>query len=131
VGQVWSGPAWIFAAIVFVFDLAEEIAGDAMDIEGDRQRASRSIAIRLGKQPALYISALLFGLVVALTFVPVVVGWLGLTYLFIIAVMDALIIYFVMQLLKSQGPAEGRAWMRRLYISGSIGLLAFLIGLFL
>ncbi len=131
VGQTWNPVVWVFAAIAFFFDLAEEIAGDAMDAEGDRERDSRSIAIRWGKQAALYLSAGLFALVIILTFVPVVLGWLGLTYLFIIGSVDALIIYFVTHLLKSQPPAEGRRWMRLLYISASLGLLAFLIGTFL
>ena len=130
VGRPGSPVVWAFAAIVFFFDLAEEIAGDAMDAEGDQKRHSHSFAIRWGKERALSLSGLLFFLVVMLTFVPVVEGWLGLTYLFIIAVMDALIIYFGTRLLKSQTPEAGRAWMRRLYISGTLGLLAFLIGTF-
>jgi geranylgeranylglycerol-phosphate geranylgeranyltransferase len=131
VGRPGSPVVWAFAAIVFFFDLAEEIAGDAMDAEGDQKRHSHSFAIRWGKERALSLSGLLFLLVVMLTFVPVVEGWLGLTYLFIIAVMDALIIYFGTRLLKSQTPEAGRAWMRRLYLSGTLGLLAFLIGIFL
>ncbi len=131
VGRPWSGVLWVFAGIVFLFDLAEEIAGAAMDAAGDRERGSRSIAIRWGKQPALYLSAGLFALVIGLTLVPVMLGWLGLTYLFIMGGVDTLIIYFVTHLLKSQTPEEGRRWMRRLYISASLGLLAFLIGSFL
>lgn len=129
-GRPWSGVVWVFAAIAFLFDLAEEIAGDAMDAEGDRQRNSRSIAIVWGRQPALYLSAGLFMLVIGLTLVPVALGWLGLPYLFIMGIVDGLIIYFAAHLLKSQAPAEGRRWMRRLYISASLGLLAFLIGVF-
>ena len=128
VGRIWSGTVWVFGSIAFFFDLAEEIAGDAMDAEGDRLRGSKSIAIVWGKQGALYLSGLLFGLVIVLTFIPVVWGWLGLTYLLIIGLTDFLIIYFGMQLLKSQTPEEGRKWMRRLYIGASLGLLAFLIG---
>ncbi len=131
VDRPWSGVVWVFGGIVFCFDLAEEIAGDAMDAQGDRERGSRSIAILWGKQAALYLSAGLFGLVILLTFVPVVLGWLGLTYLFTMGLVDALIIYFVTHLLKSRTPTEGRRWMRFLYISASLGLLAFLIGTFL
>jgi geranylgeranylglycerol-phosphate geranylgeranyltransferase len=90
-------------------------------------RASTSIAIVPGKQTALRISAGLFGLVVALSVLPIIWGGLGLSYLLPIALMDLLIIFFVGRLLRSRTPAEGR-WARRgLYLSASLGLLAFLM----
>ncbi len=130
VGQVWNKIVWLFGLIAFTFDLAEEIAGDAMDAEGDRKRASKSIAIVRGKQAALRISAVLFGLVVILTFLPVLWGDLGLVYLIPILLTDLLIVLFVVNLLRSQTPVEGRRWMRWLYLSATAGFLAFLIGSF-
>ena len=41
---------WIFGLIAFMFDLAEEIAGDAMDMAGDQKRSSKSLAILYGKR---------------------------------------------------------------------------------
>jgi len=61
VGDPWNSDVWLFAAMALVFDLAEEIAGDAMDAEGDRRRGSRSIALLWGRRAALRISASLFG----------------------------------------------------------------------
>ncbi len=130
VGQPWNPLVWVFALIAFCFDLAEEIAGDAMDIEGDRQRGSKSIAIMRGKQTALRLSAMLFGLVILLTFLPVVWGGLGAPYLLPIALNDILIVVFLIGLLKSQTPQEGRRMMRRLYLTASFALLVFLIGSF-
>ncbi len=40
----------------------------------------------------------------------------------------ATISFFVIRLLRSQTPGAGRRAMRGLYLSGSLGLLAFLIG---
>ncbi|MBX0331118.1 UbiA family prenyltransferase [Oscillochloris sp. ZM17-4] len=128
VGQPWSPTVWTFALIALVFDLAEEIAGDAMDAEGDQQRGSRSIALMRGRAAALRISGALFGLVVLLTLLPVGRGTFGLAYLMPIGLMDLLIIFFVTRLLGSHTPAEGRKAMRGLYLSGSLGLLASLIG---
>jgi geranylgeranylglycerol-phosphate geranylgeranyltransferase len=130
VGQLWNPLVWVFSAIAFFFDLAEEIAGDAMDAEGDQKRRSRSFAILRGKQAALRLSGILFGLVVILTFLPFGLGWLGLNYLVIISITDILILYFMIKLLKSQTPAAGRRAMRGLYLSASLGFLAFLIGSF-
>ncbi|NTW97276.1 MAG: UbiA family prenyltransferase [Oscillochloris sp.] len=131
VGQPWSRTVWLFALIALVFDLAEEIAGDAMDAEGDQRRGSHSIAIVRGRQAALRVSGALFGLVVALTLLPLGWGGLGLAYFIPISLTDLLIVFFVARLLRSQTPAAGRRAMRGLYLSGSLGLLAFLVGSFL
>ncbi len=126
VGHPWHPTVWTFALIALVFDLAEEIAGDAMDAEGDQQRGSRSLALVYGRTTALRISATLFGLVALLTLLPW--GTLGLAYRIPILLTDLLIGFFVIRLLRSQTPAAGRRAMRGLYLSGSLGLLAFLIG---
>ena len=128
VGQIWNPIVWVFGSIAFFFDLAEEIAGDAMDAEGDQQRASRSIAIVRGKRAALRLSAVLFGVVVLLSFLPVLQGWLDWLYLAIISLTDILIVIFTVKLLRSRTPETGRGWMRRLYVCASLGMLAFLIG---
>jgi geranylgeranylglycerol-phosphate geranylgeranyltransferase len=38
VGEPWNKIVWCFALIGFFIDLGEEIAGDAMDIEGDKKQ---------------------------------------------------------------------------------------------
>ena len=127
VGQVANRMVWIFGLIAFIFDLAEEIAGDAMDMEGDQERASKSIAIVYGKQTALRISGLLFLGMVALTILPVIAGETGLAYLLPIAVMDAVILIFAVKLLRSRTPQEGRGAMRVLYLSATFGLVVFVL----
>ena len=61
VGQTWKPAVWMFALIAFCFDLAEEIMGDVMDAEGDRQRGSKSIAITRGRAFALRLAGSLIG----------------------------------------------------------------------
>lgn len=130
VGQAANPLLWIFALIAFVFDLAEEIAGDAMDMAGDQKRASKSIALIYGKRSALRISGLLFGVMVLLTFFPLFWGETSLAYLIPISIMDMVILYFTYKLLKSLTPQEGRGSMRNLYLSASFGLLIFIISRF-
>jgi geranylgeranylglycerol-phosphate geranylgeranyltransferase len=43
-----NGLVLTFGALAFLFDLGEEIASNAMDVEGDSLRSSRSIAARSG-----------------------------------------------------------------------------------
>lgn len=131
VRQTTNPLVWIFALIAFCFDLAEEIAGDAMDMEGDKQRASRSLALRFGKPVALCTSAFLFTVVILLTFIPILLGEISLAYIIPIALMDMIIVVFTIRLLKSATPRQGRASMRVLYISATLGLLAFVLSRFL
>ncbi|MEO8355716.1 MAG: UbiA family prenyltransferase [Chloroflexota bacterium] len=128
VGQPWNQVVWCFALMAFFIDLGEEIAGDAMDIEGDKKRASRSIAIMRGRNFALGVSGSLFGLVVLISFVPVLLGWLGTSYLLMISLTDLLIIVFTIRLLRSKTPEEGRRAMRGIYLGALFGLSAFIIG---
>jgi geranylgeranylglycerol-phosphate geranylgeranyltransferase len=131
VGQANNRMVWVFASFAFFFDLAEEIAADAMDVEGDQKIGSQSIAILHGRQRALRISAILFGLVVMISLLPVLWGEAGLAYLIPISITDIMIIYFAIKLLRSQSPAEGRWSIRGLYLSASLGLFAFLLGTFI
>jgi geranylgeranylglycerol-phosphate geranylgeranyltransferase len=127
VGDTWNEIVWVFGLIAFFIDLGEEIAGDAMDIEGDKKRNSQSIAIRRGRSFALAISASLFGLAILLSLTPVFFGWLGRGYLSLVLILDIIVILFTIKLLKSRTPKEGRLAMRGIYMSALVGMLGFLL----
>jgi geranylgeranylglycerol-phosphate geranylgeranyltransferase len=128
VGQPWDGMVWCFALMAFLIDLGEEIAGDAMDIEGDQKRGSRSIGIRRGKSFALRISAALFGLVIPISWIPVLWGWAGASYLVLIGITDVLIVVYTVRLLRSETSEEGRKAMRGIYLGALFGVLAAILG---
>ena len=127
VGEPWNKIVWTFGLIAFFIDLGEEIAGDAMDMEGDKKRGSRSIAIRYGRKSALLISAKCFGLVVLISLIPIVLKWLGGSYMLMMFIMDAIIILFTARLLKSKISEDGRRAMRNIYLGALVGMLAFII----
>ena len=127
----WNSIVWTFALMAFCVDLGEEIAGDAMDMEGDRKRGSRSIALLKGKRLALQITITLWCLVVLLSFLPAIMGWLGISYLIPILITDGWLIYFSFRLWKSQNPESGRRAMRGAYLGATLGIIAFLIGRFI
>jgi geranylgeranylglycerol-phosphate geranylgeranyltransferase len=128
VGEPWNRIVWCFAWMAFFIDLGEEIAGDAMDIEGDKKRGSRSIAILRGRNIALALSGSFFGLVILLGLIPVVFGWLGTSYLLLILLTDILIILYTRRLLMSKTSEEGRKAMRGIYLGALFGLLASIMG---
>ena len=112
-----NGLVVTFAALAFLFDLGEEIASDAMDVEGDSIRSSRSIAATVGRAKALRISGVAFALFVALTFLPYAAGWLGPVYLACAAVAGLCMSYLAARLVRSATIAEGRVFVRRLYLA--------------
>jgi|AutmiccommuBRH23_1029490.scaffolds.fasta_scaffold00023_83 geranylgeranylglycerol-phosphate geranylgeranyltransferase len=130
VGQAANLMVWIFGVIAFFFDLAEEIAGDAMDMEGDQKRGSRSLAILHGKQTALKVSGILFVVMILLTLLPILLGETSLAYILPIVLMDVVIIFFTIRLTRSKTHKEGHQAMRGLYISATIGLVAFILSRF-
>lgn len=131
VGDPWNRNAWVFSAMAFFIDLGEEIAGDGMDMEGDRIKGSRSLALTIGRQPALWIAVTMWGLVILLGWLPILGGWMGWPYAVLILLTDGLILYFSRRLLKANTPAEGRKAMRGVYLGAMLILLGFIFGQFL
>lgn len=125
-GVPLSKTVWFFAMIAALVDLGEEIAADAMDMAGDRLIRSNSLALRYGRHAALQVSRGIFFIVIVLTIVPFVLQWFTLTYIAPIAVMDVMIAYSTLRLLKSDNDA-GRMHIRRLYLGATAGLLLFLL----
>ncbi|PKN91172.1 MAG: prenyltransferase [Chloroflexi bacterium HGW-Chloroflexi-6] len=125
-GKPFETIVWFFAIWVMLIDLGEEIAADAMDLEGDRLSGSRSLALIFGREPALKISAGIFFLVVAASSLPFLSGWLGWIYLFPFLLTDVVILYATSKLLDSS-IANRRKYIRWIYLSGLVTLLIFII----
>jgi geranylgeranylglycerol-phosphate geranylgeranyltransferase len=117
---------WYFAIIVMLINLGEEIAADAMDIEGDSRVGSRSLALVFGRENALKISGAIFLLVIVVSSLPFFLEWLEWIYLFPILLMDILILYSTSKLLDSR-IVNRRIYIRWIYLSGLMAFLIFII----
>lgn len=126
VGDPWNKIVLTFSIMAFLLNLGEEIAADAMDAEGDKKRNSKSIAIIMGRKVALFISSIVFSLVILISFIPIYFSWLGLSYIIIILIADVIIIISVLKLLKSQTPEEGHFCIKQIYRSALLIPLAFI-----
>lgn len=119
-------PVVLFLAVMTMFvDLGEEIAADALDVEGDRQSGSRSLAVMLGPDKAMRIAAAIFALVIAGSSVPFVARWFGWMYLPPIIAFDTVVAWSVWRLLDSMTPQKLR-YIRRIYLAGTAMLLALI-----
>jgi geranylgeranylglycerol-phosphate geranylgeranyltransferase len=124
---ILNGVVLTFAALAFLFDLGEEIASDAMDIEGDQLRSSKSLAKRWGRTPAIRIAGVMFAVFCLLTLLPFLMGWLGYDYLFLGVVMDIWTISCFSSLVRCQTIEEGREQVRRLYLAWGLFIIIFAI----
>ena len=127
VGGLTSGVVWTFGGLAFLFDLAEEIASGAMDVEGDKLRGAKSLAILSGRKFALRVSGVLFGLFVGLSLVPFLAGWLGYSYLVVMVAADLAVAYFAWRLVRCGTIAEGRLVGRWLYLTLTAAVIAIVI----
>lgn len=126
-GGLASGVVWTFGALAFLFDLSEEIAGDAMDMKGDELRSVRSLARARGKKFALGVSVSLLALFVGVSFVPYIMGWLGAAYLVLVIIANLAVCYFAIELYRCRTPEEGRSAMRKLYLTMMAFTVAFIV----
>ncbi|MGM0420993.1 MAG: UbiA family prenyltransferase [Bacillota bacterium] len=130
-GDPWNKGVAIFSLMFFLFNLGEEVAADAMDMEGDKKRNIKSVAILIGRKNALYISFSLFMVEIGLSYLPVILGIFGISYLIIISLTNITLLYFAIKLITSKATDKGRIYIRRLYLSALAGFLLIIISIIL
>jgi geranylgeranylglycerol-phosphate geranylgeranyltransferase len=126
VGRPFEGTVWYFAGLAMLIDLGEEITGDAMDMAGDNEIGSRSLALKLGREAALKISRAIFLTTVLYSSLPFLVGWLAPKYFWPIVFMDAVMLYSTWKLGQPKTEAP-RRYMRWIYLSGTLAMIAVLV----
>jgi len=126
VGLLFQKAVLFFGLIAALIDLGEEIAADAMDINGDKLINSNSLAIKFGGPTAIKISVCIFFLVILLSFVPFILNWFPIIYLVPVGIMDILIAHPALKLLKSQNE-NCRKLIRWIYLGAITGIIIFII----
>jgi geranylgeranylglycerol-phosphate geranylgeranyltransferase len=128
VKQPWNIIVWVFSLMAFFIDLGEEITGDALDLEGDEKRGSKSIAKLKGKRFALNLAVAMWGMVILIGLIPVILGLMGTGYLITILAVDGLIIFFSIRLIRIDDVSTQRQCMQGIYMGATLVVLAFLVG---
>ena len=117
------GRAWIPAGFALLFHLGREIVKDVEDVEGDRARGVRTLALAVGATRARYAAASVYGLLIAGTVLPRYLGLYGWAYAAVVGVMDLLLLIVLARLLGGAGGTS-----RALTALMPLGLLAILAG---
>lgn len=123
VGQPFEKVVWLFAILAFLINFGEEIAADAMDVEGDQRTGSRSLPTLIGRERTLKVSASVFFLVCLFSILPFLFGWLQWIYSLPFLIMDAVILYSTAKLLDANSQHR-RAYIRWIYLSAMVAMLA-------
>ena len=126
VGAPFNKSVLFFGVIAALIDLGEEIAADAMDMQGDSLIDSSSLAIKYGKNTALITSSVIFILVIVLSGLPFILRWFKVVYLLPISIMDTAIGWSTFKLWKTDD-RQRRRYIRRIYLSSTLGILIFII----
>ena len=126
VGNPYEKTVWYFALTAMFVDLGEEIAADALDVEGDRQSGSRSIAVIFGPVAAMRTASALFAIVIIGSFVPFAFGWFGWPFHVPVFLFDILLLLSAGNLLDENRKNRQRD-IRRIYLGGTAMLVAFIV----
>lgn len=118
----------VFFLLAFLSNIGREITKGIADIEGDRTRMIRTIAITRGTGAAAVVAALFYLAAVAMSPLPYLFGEVGAAYILFVAVTDAGFAYSSFRILRDQGKNtalkvknQARFWM-------ITALMAFLFG---
>ena len=117
---------WFFGIFALLINAGEEIAADAMDVEGDRKAGSRSLPVLFGRENAIRISASIFFLVIVISFLPFLLGWMEWLYAIPFLFMDGVILFSTIKLLDSS-LANRRMYIRWIYLSPSLAILVVIV----
>ena len=127
VGRPFEKMVWYFALIGFLIDLGQEISVDALDAKGDSLAGSRSLAILWGVEPIIKLGSVIFFFVIGLSLIPFFSGWMEIVYLTPILLMDLVILFGTINLLRSKDEKPRRKYARLIYFGGILGMVFFIV----
>jgi len=117
----------IFAICAFILNLGREIVKGAEDLEGDKVRNCRTIAMKYGPRFAGSVVAALYVALLPLSVAPFLLGYTGLAYLASICAADIVILAAIRECTLLH-PKNASRVSRFIKVSMVLGTTAFFIG---
>ena len=121
----------ILSLIAFLSGVAREIMKGIEDVEGDALRNVRTVARVKGVEFASKLSASLFLVAVALSFVPFLYlqGYkFDMKYLLPVTVTDVMLVKISLEILRKHEPEDIRRFRKQTLVALLFGLIGFLLG---
>jgi len=122
----------IFSLLAFLANTGREINKGIVDIEGDKTKNIKTVAIAFGPKTAAWAAAILYLSAVVLSPLPYMLGLLGLSYLILVVfVTDLLFIIFTVSLLRDYSPQNAKKIKNLVLIAMLTALIVFIVSPFL
>jgi geranylgeranylglycerol-phosphate geranylgeranyltransferase len=121
---------WIFAFIAFLSNTGREITKGIVDVEGDRMRGIKTLAVRFGEKTAAIAAALFYLSAVALSPVPVSLHLVSFWFLPFVLATDFGLVASSLMVVKDFSRENARRVKRVVLLWFVLGLLAFVAGAF-
>jgi len=118
----------LFASMAFLSNTGREVAKGIADIEGDRRRGVRTIAVSRGPGAAALVSALFIISAVILSPLPMLWGIVSTWYLPPVLSTDILLLYSSISLVRSPTRENSLKVKNLILAAMALGLLGFLLG---
>ncbi|WP_456475585.1 UbiA family prenyltransferase [Candidatus Pyrohabitans sp.] len=126
-GGIATSQPWatlIFVALAALANTSREIVKDIADLRGDLGEC-RTLPVRIGVEKSAYIAAAFLLAAVILSPLPYLMNILGILYLPLVGIADAVFLYSLLVLLKSGEAAKSARYIK---VAMFIALLSFLAG---
>ncbi|MHA1594692.1 MAG: UbiA family prenyltransferase [Candidatus Baldrarchaeia archaeon] len=119
----------IFALLAFFANLGREVNKGIVDVEGDKAKGIKTVAISLGEDKAAKIAALFYITAVLLSPLPYLMNLLTIAYLIGVLVADSFFVFLSVKLIKDPSPANARNVKNKILLAMLLAMVAFLLPL--
>ena len=118
----------LFSLMAFISNLGREVTKGIMDLEGDRLKKIKTIAVMHGPRKASIVAAMLYIIAVGVSFVPPILGMVSMAYIPFVLVSDIGFVSSSVSLTRKYDMEYAEQTKRRVLIWMFFGLLAFIAG---
>jgi geranylgeranylglycerol-phosphate geranylgeranyltransferase len=118
----------VFASMAFLANTGREVTKGIMDMEGDRLRSVKTVALQSGARTAAITASLFNCSAVALSLFPPLLGWTSWPYLPLVAVADLGFLASSYHLVKDHTKGNARKIKNQALLWMLLGLSAFVAG---
>lgn len=128
IGKGFGGASLIFVIIAFLSNTGREVTKGIVDVEGDRKKDVRTVAVRFGARFAAVLSVVSYVSAVVLSVLPWLWGWVSVWFVPFVVVTDVGLAVSSVWLLRDYSRENARRIKRLVLVWFVFGLLAFLAG---
>ncbi|MHA1596174.1 MAG: geranylgeranylglycerol-phosphate geranylgeranyltransferase [Candidatus Asgardarchaeia archaeon] len=117
---------FIFSTLAFLANTGREITKGIVDIEGDRMKGYRTLAVVKGPRLSAIVASIFYLSAVILSPLPYFLRLANFYYLIMVSLADTIFVYFSVALLKDFSGKNARYVKNRILIAMFVSLVAFL-----